>query len=267
MLDSRAVPSQTDTNAQRGESEPALRAVRISKAFGHVQALKDVSLECREGEILAIVGDNGAGKSTLIKTLAGVLRPDSGALTVDGRPVTFHAPTDAHAAGIATVFQDLALVEVLDVATNMFLGQTPRKGLLVDRKRMFNDAADMLASLRIRLPSVRVPVGLLSGGQRQAVAVARAVMQGRRVILMDEPTAALGVRETAQVIEIIRELRAQRKAIVVISHDLETVFGVADRIEVMRLGRRVGIRVQGATTREEIVGLITGSIPPDPDAP
>ena len=245
--------------------EPALRAVGLSKAFGHVQALKDVSLECREGEILAVVGDNGAGKSTLIKTLAGVLRADSGELLIDGQAAAFRAPTDAHAAGIATVFQDLALVEVLDVASNMFLGQTPTRGLVVDRKRMFNDAADMLASLRIRLPSVRVPVGLLSGGQRQAVAVARAVMQGRRVILMDEPTAALGVRETSHVIDIIRELRAQRKAIVIISHDLETVFGVADRIQVMRLGRRVGTRSHGSTTREEIVGLITGSIPPDPE--
>ena len=243
--------------------EPILRAVRVSKAFGHVQALNEVSLEISSGEVLAVVGDNGAGKSTLVKLLSGVLEPDSGTLMVDGERVSFRNPTEAHRAGIATVFQDLALVEVLDVATNLFLGRVPTRRLIVDRTEMYEAAAEMLASLRTRLPSVRVPVGLLSGGQRQAVAVARAVMQGRRVVLLDEPTAALGVRETAQVMETIRELRERNKAIVLISHDLETVFGLADRIQVLRLGKRVGVRDSSSTDREEIVGLITGSVAPD----
>jgi ABC-type sugar transport system ATPase subunit len=242
---------------------PTVRAVGLSKAFGHVQALQDVSLEAYPGEILAIVGDNGAGKSTLVKALSGVLRPDSGHFEVDGDRVEFHSPIDAQAAGMSTVFQDLALVEVLDVASNLFLGRAPRRGPFVDRKRMLNESADQLQALKIRLPSVRVPVGMLSGGQRQAVAVARAVMQGSRTVLMDEPTAALGVRETAQVVEIMRELRSRGRAVIVVSHDFELVFDVADRVQIMRLGRRVGVRRVSETTRQEIVGLVTGSLPPD----
>lgn len=240
-----------------------LQAHGLSKAFGHVQALTDVQTQAYGGEILAIVGDNGAGKSTLVKILSGVLRADSGHLEIDGRPSQFDNPLDAHAAGISTVFQDLALVEVLDVASNMFLGRTPRKGPFVDRRRMMAEAADQLQDLKIRLPSVRVPIGMLSGGQRQAVAVARAVQQGGRTVIMDEPTAALGVRETAQVVEIMRRLRAQGRAVVVISHDFELVFDVADRVQVMRLGRTVGVRRIAETTRQEVVGLITGSISPD----
>jgi ABC-type sugar transport system ATPase subunit len=243
---------------------PVIRAVDISKSFGHVQALKDVTLEAYAGEVLVLVGDNGAGKSTLVKILSGVMRPDSGQIFVGGEPVHLADPAEARRAGIATVFQDLAVVEVLDVATNMFLGRVPRRNFFVERKRMIVEAAELLVSLGIRLPSVRVPVGLLSGGQRQGVAVARAVLQGGRAILMDEPTAALGVRETAQVVEIISELRSQGKAVVVISHDLEIVFDLADRIQVMRLGRRAGVRRREETDRNEIVGLITGTVPSDP---
>jgi ABC-type sugar transport system ATPase subunit len=246
-----------------GTGAPSVRARGVSKAFGHVQALQDVALDAYPSEILAVVGDNGAGKSTLVKTLSGVLRPDTGSLEIDGQAVSFHSPLDAREQGVATVFQDLALVEVLDVATNMFLGRTPKRGPFVDRKRMLNEAADQLQALKIRLPSLRVPVGMLSGGQRQAVAVARAVMQGSGIVVMDEPTAALGVRETAQVIEIMRELRAQGRTVIVISHDFELVFDVADRVQVMRLGRRVGVRRTAETTRQDIVGLVTGSIAPD----
>lgn len=247
-----------------GVSIPAsVQAVNVSKAFGHVEALKDVSLEAHEGEVLAVVGDNGAGKSTLVKVLAGVIRPDSGELLVRGERHLFHSPRDAHSAGVATVFQDLALVEVLDVATNMFLGRTPRRGPFVDRHGMHRRAADLLVDLKIRLPSVRVPVGLLSGGQRQGVAIARAVLQGGELFVMDEPTAALGVRETAQVLEIVHELRSKRKAVIVVSHDLEVVFDLADRILVMRLGRRVGVRRTEQTSRSEVVGLITGTVSPD----
>jgi ABC-type sugar transport system ATPase subunit len=254
------------TAAAAAVRDPLARVERVSRAFGHVQALKDVSLEARRGEVLAVVGDNGAGKSTLVKVLAGVLRPDSGELFIDGARHDFHTPIDAQRAGIATVFQDLALVEVLDVATNMFLGRVPHRGPFVDRRRMVNAAADLLVSLKIRVPSVRVPVGLLSGGQRQGVAVARAVLQGGELFLMDEPTAALGVRESAQVLEIIAELREQGRGVVIITHDLEVVFEISDRIQVMRLGRRVGVRRTSDTDRSEIVGLITGTISPDREA-
>ncbi len=242
---------------------PSLRVVGVSKAFGHVQALKDASLEAWASEVVALVGDNGAGKSTLVKVIAGLYRPDTGHVEVGETPVRFNSPRDALDAGISTVFQDLALVEVLDVATNMFLGRLPVRGPFVDESRKYNEAADHLQALKIRMPSVRIPVGMLSGGQRQAVAVARAVIQGSQIIMMDEPTAALGVRETAQVLDVVRELRAQGRTLIIISHDLETVFRVADSIQVMRLGRRVGVRRTDQTTRQEIVGLITGSLAPD----
>ena len=242
---------------------PSLRVVGVSKAFGHVQALKDTSLDAWAGQVVALVGDNGAGKSTLIKVIAGLFQPDAGHLEVDQRLVRFNSPRDALDAGISTVFQDLALVEVMDVATNMFLGRLPVRGPFVDESRKYDAAADHLQALKIRLPSVRIPVGMLSGGQRQAVAVARAVTQGSQIIMLDEPTAALGVRETAQVLDVVRELRAQGRTLIMISHDLETVFRVSDSIQVMRLGRRVGVRPTDQTTREEIVGLITGSLAPD----
>jgi ABC-type sugar transport system ATPase subunit len=245
-------------------ASPALELRDGSKAFGHVVALDKVSLVGRRGEVMAIVGDNGAGKSTVIKVLAGVHQMDSGELLLDGVPVKVSTPAHARALGISTVFQDLALVECLDIAANMYLGAPlTKRRWFVDRAAMIEGAADMLRDLRVRVASVRVPVGVLSGGQRQGVALARAVHQEGDIILMDEPTAALGVRETAQVLEIIDELRVRGKAVVLVSHDLEFVFTVADRIQVMRLGRVRGVRRRGDTDRSEIVALITGALAGD----
>jgi ABC-type sugar transport system ATPase subunit len=253
---------------QRAAQSPVLELRDVSKAFGHVVALDRVHLEAYAGSVLVIVGDNGAGKTTMIKVLAGVHPVDSGEVLLDGRPVTVTSPAKAQELGIATVFQNLALVECLDVAANMYLGRPIRRGLIfADRRRMIESAADTLAALRVRVPSVRVPVGVLSGGQRQGVAIARAVQQDSRIVLMDEPTAALGYRETRQVIDIIRGLRQDGKAVILISHDLETVFEVADRIQVMRLGRVQGVRERASADRSEIIGLITGAIEPDAAAP
>lgn len=237
-----------------------MKAVSISKSFGAVAALRDVDMEAYRGEVLALVGDNGAGKSTLVKVLSGIYPPDSGELYLGDRKVIFRDPLDARKAGIATVFQDLALVEPLDVARNVFLGREPTAGPFVQRKRMHREAAERIAALKIRLPSVRTTVGLLSGGQRQGVAIARAVLQGGEIIIMDEPTAALGVRETHRVEGIIRELRDRGLVVIVVSHDLELVFRIADRIQVMRLGRRAGVVHRSETTRHEVVTLITGDV-------
>lgn len=238
--------------------QPLVELRDVSKAFGHVVALEHASLTAYPGQVIALVGDNGAGKSTLVKVLSGVHPMDSGELIFDGRPVSINNPRDARDMGIATVYQDLALVEALDVAANMYLGRPLRRAIFVDRRAMIEGAADLLGELRIRVPSVRVPVGTLSGGQRQGVAIARAILQRGRVIIMDEPTAALGVRETQHVEAIISELRRNQRAVIIVSHDLEFVFRVADVIQVMRLGRVQGTRRREATTREEIVGLITG---------
>lgn len=239
-------------------NNPLLELRNASKAFGYVVALQNASLSSYAGSVVALVGDNGAGKSTLVKVLAGVHQMDSGELLIDGQAATINNPSDAQQHGISTVFQDLALVEALDIAANVYLGRPIMRGLFVNRAAMLEGAADLLRDLRIRVPSVRVPVGSLSGGQRQGVAIARSVLQQGRVIVMDEPTAALGVRETRHVEEIISELRSRGRAVVLVSHDLELVFRMADRIEVLRLGAVQGVRETNATTREEIVGLITG---------
>lgn len=245
-----------------------LELERVSKTYGHVVALDRVDLCVFPGEILAVVGDNGAGKSTMLKVLAGVHQADSGELRIDGKPVSLSSPAKAQAYGIATVFQNLALVECIDVAANMYLGRPLTKGrFFVDRRRMIERAADTLRELRVRVPSVRVPAGVLSGGQRQGVAIARAVQQSRHVVLMDEPTAALGYRETQQVLATIRQLREQGTTLILISHDLELVFQVANRIQVMRLGRVAGVRAGDAANRDEIIGLITGAVAGDEIAP
>lgn len=238
--------------------EPVLAAARISKSFGSVQALVDVDVTVRSGEVLAIVGENGAGKSTLLKILAGVLSPDEGQLSVAGDAVTFRSPRDARASGIAAVYQDLALVEELDIATNLFLGDFPRRGLLIDRRRMDVGAAKLLERMNLGSRSPRTPVGALTGGHRQFVAFARALRLNSPVLVMDEPTAALGITERADMADLLRGLRDDGRAIVVVSHDLEFVMDVADKIQVLRLGRCVGVQDVRTTNRDELVGLIMG---------
>jgi ABC-type sugar transport system ATPase subunit len=218
-----------------------------------------VNLDIRPGEVLALLGDNGAGKSTLVKILSGLYPPDQGEIRVAGRRVAFASPAEARGAGVATVHQDLALVEVLDVATNMFIGQTPTRFGLVDRRRMVHETESFLRSLNVTVASVRTPIGMLSGGQRQIIAIARALRLGADTVLLDEPTAALGVRETAQAAELIETLRNQGKAVLIVTHDMELVFDVADRAAVLRLGRVAGVRSIADTNREEIVALITGA--------
>ena len=243
---------------------PALQLRGITKTFGHVIALAGVDLEARAGEVLAIVGDNGAGKSTLIKIISGVYRPDQGIMEVEGAAVAPGNPAEARRTGIATVFQDLALVEVLDVATNMFLGQFPRRGWFIDRAAMESESRAFLDGLGVTVSSVRSQVGMLSGGQRQIIAIARAMRAGGKVVLLDEPTAALGVRETGQAARLIRSLRDQGCAVICVSHDMSFVFDLADRIQVMRLGRVAGVRDVTATTKDEVIGLITGSVSDQP---
>lgn len=246
-------------------SSPTLQVVDGWKSFGHVVALRGVSLAAYQGEVLALVGDNGAGKSTLVKVLAGVHTLDSGELRVRGDLVDRADPQAARRRGISTVFQDLAIVETLDIAANMFLGQPTRRArLFANRREMIDEAAATLRNLRVRVPNVRVPAGELSGGQRQGVAIARAVRQNNPIILMDEPTAALGVRETGQVGEMIHQLRDRGKTVILVSHDLEFVFKVADRIQILRLGRIQAVRRLTKTTRSEVVGFITGTHAPDP---
>jgi ABC-type sugar transport system ATPase subunit len=246
--------------AEPGAPTPALELRRLAKAFGQVRALSSVSLTAFPGEIHAVVGDNGAGKSTMLKIVSGVLAADSGEIVARGRVVLQHGGV-ARTREIAVVYQDLAVVECLDVATNMALGGLPTRGrFLLDRRRMDREAKQVITDLGIRIGSVKTSVGLLSGGERQIVAIARAVRLDTPILLLDEPTAALGVRETRHVGEILDGLRSRGKAILCISHDLEFVFNHSDRITVMRLGRTVGTRLTVQTTREEIVGMITGAI-------
>jgi ABC-type sugar transport system ATPase subunit len=243
---------------------PLLEARGINKTFLHVQALENVDFRVYPGETVALVGDNGAGKSTLMKILCGAYHADAGEVFIDNQPVNIRSPHEAMALGIAVVYQDLALVNQRDVANNVFLGREPRRGLTVDKPRMVRESRDVLQRLKINIPSVYTQVGLLSGGQRQAVAIARAVHQGGRLIFMDEPTAALGVQEQAKVLKLIEDLKAEGTAIVVVSHNLQHVFHVADRIVVMRGGRNAGERIKADTTTEEIVSMIVGVRTLDP---
>ena len=236
-----------------------LSARGLSKSFGHVRALQEVDLDIRQAEVVAIVGDNGAGKSTLTKILSGVYQPDRGEIQVDGQVVRIANPHHARDLGIATVFQNLALVDSRDVAANLFLGREPtRWKIFVDRNRMQADAQRVVADLRVHMPNLNVEVGQLSGGQRQSLAIGRATAQQGRIILMDEPTAALGVRESRKVLDLIRHLRSGGTGVAVISHNLQHVFSVADRIVVLRRGRVAGVRDKSSTTPDEIVKLIVG---------
>ncbi len=233
----------------------------ITKSFGPVQALDGVDLEVRAGEVLALVGDNGAGKSTLVKSISGIYSIDSGQFSFEGRPVTIKGPNSATELGIATVYQDLALCDNLDVVANLFLGQeeTVAGGARVlDETRMEQRSHELLEQLSVTIPSVRSEVGTLSGGQRQQVAVARSLLGEPKVVMLDEPTAALGVPQTKQVLGLIKRLRERNLGVIVISHNLANVFEVADRIFVLRLGREAGTFEAGKSSEEQIVGAITG---------
>jgi D-xylose transport system ATP-binding protein len=236
----------------------------VSKRFGPVQALDRVDFAVHAGEVVGLVGDNGAGKSTMIKTVAGIHSADEGTIKFEGRPVSISKPQDATALGIATVYQDLALCDNLDVVANLFLGKeeiAPGPGVVsrqLDEVKMEHETADLLSNLAVTIPSLRSEVGTLSGGQRQQVAVARSLLGDPKVVLLDEPTAALGVPQTAQVLNLIRRLRERELGVVVISHNLVDVFEVADRIFVLRLGRSAGDFEASATTEENVVGAITG---------
>lgn len=254
----------TETTAQSAAPAPLLRLRGISKSYGAVRALQDIDFQVASGEVVGLVGDNGAGKSTLIRVMSGVGPPDKGEIWFDGRQVALNKPHDAVSLGIATVYQDLALCDNLNVAENLFLGrEAVRKGplgffRLVDRVEMGKRSRDLLQTLRVTIPDVRTVVGSLSGGQRQAVATVRSVLGNPRIILLDEPTAALGVAQTKQVLSLIDRLRKEGHGVVVISHSLSDVFAVADRISVLRLGRNAGEYVTATTTREEVVAAITG---------
>ena len=232
----------------------------LSKTFGHVRALQDVDVDIFQGEILAIVGDNGAGKSTLTKILSGVHQPDRGEITINGRQERISDPHRAHELGISTVFQNLALIDCRDVASNLFLGREPTRWfLLVDRRKMRQDAEKIMSELHVHLPSLEAEVGQLSGGQRQSIAIGRALSRSSTIILMDEPTAALGIKESRQVLDLILHLRSEGNGIVIISHNLRHVFSVADRIMVLRRGRLAGVRQKSETTPDDIVKLIVGA--------
>jgi ABC-type sugar transport system ATPase subunit len=247
------------------EVRPIIEARALLKHFAGVVALRSGDFSLRAGEVHALVGDNGAGKSTLIKILAGALQPDAGEILVDGQAVTLSSPKVSREHGIETVFQDLALVNHLDAAANLFLGREMFRPAplswfgVLDKKGMRAKAAAEVRRLKVRIRSVDDLVMGMSGGQRQALAVARAVAFGSRIIIMDEPTAALGVRETAAVLELIKELRHQALAVIVISHSLPEVFEVADRITVLRLGRTVGTLETSSVDLTQVVGMMTGA--------
>jgi D-xylose transport system ATP-binding protein len=242
------------------DSVPLLDLSGVSKRFGAVQALTDVDFQAYAGRVTALVGDNGAGKSTLVKIISGIISMDSGEYRFEGRPVHVNSPQAATALGIATVYQDLALSDNLDVVANLFLGRERLSGSkLLDETSMEQQASGVLKRLSVRIPSVRTQVASLSGGQRQSVAIARSMLGEPKLAVLDEPTAALGVAQTAQVLELIRTLRDQGLGVVVISHNLVDVFEVADDITILRLGRQVGVLDAKRTNSEEVVAAITGA--------
>ncbi|MDX8482561.1 ATP-binding cassette domain-containing protein [Mesorhizobium sp. VK24D] len=244
-------------------SQPVLELRNISKHFGGVHALEGVSLAVRPGEVVALVGDNGAGKSTLIKTIAGINIPDTGEIRINGEPVRIAAPHDSMRHGIQTVYQDLALCDNLDTVQNLFLGRELQSGFLAGsrlrRADMENQARRVLSELGVStLRDLTVPVGSLSGGQRQSVAICRSVLWEPKVVLLDEPTAALGVAQRKEVMALIMRLRATNHGVVVISHDLADVQEMADRVAVLRLGRKVAEFSRGTFSRDDLVSAITG---------
>jgi D-xylose transport system ATP-binding protein len=243
---------------------PVLSLKGVSKSFGPVQALSDVDFEVHPSEVVALVGDNGAGKSTLVKTIAGIHPPDAGTISFEGDEVSIAGPHDAVELGIATVYQDLALCDNLDVVENLFLGREETEegptGLIrqLDEDRMEKQTGELLQNLAVTITDVRAEVGTMSGGQRQQVAIARSLLGEPKLVMLDEPTAALGVRQTAQVLELIKRLRERGYGVVVISHNLADVFEVADRIFVLRLGQKAGEFGRDAS-QDQVVAAITGA--------
>jgi ABC-type sugar transport system ATPase subunit len=256
-----ANPDQASGPSGPAPDGPLLSISHLVKRFGAVEALSGVDLEVPAGEVTALIGDNGAGKSTLIKTISGIWQPDAGQIRWDGHPVRIRGPKGATALGIATVYQDLALCDNLDIVQNMFLGREPRRYGLLDETTMEREARETLSDLSVTtVRSIRQAVGSLSGGQRQAVAVARAVMQNARLVILDEPTAALGVAQTAVVLDLIRSLKSRGIAVLLISHNLNDVFEVADRIAVLYLGRMAAEGpVSEFDSQSAVLAITTGS--------
>jgi len=246
---------------------PVLEARGLIKRFGHVTALDGTDFELYPAEVLAVVGDNGAGKSTLIKAMSGALAPDEGEILLDGAPVSFHGPLDARRHGIETVYQDLAVAASLNIADNLFLGRELRRPnflgslfRMLDTRKMQAEARNHMRDLKIGITSTRQPVETLSGGQRQGVAVARSAAFARRVVIMDEPTAALGVKESGMVLDLIRRIRERGLAVILISHNMPHVYEVADRVHIQRLGRRVAVVDPHTHTMSDAVAIMTGAM-------
>ena len=262
------IPAVTDQQPTRPPSTtPVMEARGLVKRYGQVTALDHADFELLPGEILAVIGDNGAGKSTLIKALSGALIPDEGEILLDGTPVRFHGPLDARRHGIETVYQDLAVAPALDIADNLFLGRELRRpGILgsllrmLDTRRMQAEARSHMQDLKIGINSMRQAVETLSGGQRQGVAVARSAAFARRVVIMDEPTAALGVAESGKVLDLIGRIRDRGLPVVLISHNMPQVFEVADRVHIQRLGRRVAVINPRDFRMSDAVAIMTGAM-------
>jgi fructose transport system ATP-binding protein len=247
--------------------QPILSARGIHKRYGNVTAIDGADFDLYPGEILAVIGDNGAGKSSLIKVLSGATIPDEGTVSLDGEEVHFKSPLEARRAGIETVYQDLAVAPALDIATNLFLGREKRRAgplgsvfRMIDHKGMREEADKQMKNLQIGIRSMSQPVETLSGGQRQGVAVARAAAWARKLVIMDEPTAALGVRESGQVLELIKRVRDNGLPVILISHNMPHVFEIADRIHIHRLGKRVAIVDPKETSMHDVVGIMTGAV-------
>lgn len=257
-------PAHRQTRRSDGTDAPILQVEKLTKRFGGVLAIDEVSLSVFPGEVVGLLGDNGAGKSTLIKLIAGVYRPDDGSITFNGALLHHASPLEVREHGIETIYQDLALCENLDAPTNIFLGREPTRRLfgvvsVVDRARMQQEARTLLARLDIHLPDLGMPVQQFSGGQRQAVAIARALSWNARLLIMDEPTAALGVPEQRKVLDLVCQLRREGIAVILISHTLQDVFATASRVIVLRRGKHVGERAVAETDRHELVAMMVGA--------
>jgi fructose transport system ATP-binding protein len=264
----------TDTDSKPAGEEPILSAKGLVKRYGNVTAIDGADFELYPGEILAVIGDNGAGKSSMIKALSGATIPDEGEIRLDGQVVNFKSPLEARQAGIETVYQDLAVAPALDIATNLFLGREKRRAgpagsvfRMLDHKGMREEAVRQMENLQIGIRSMNQAVETLSGGQRQGVAVARAAAWARKLVIMDEPTAALGVKESGQVLELIKRVRDNGLPVILISHNMPHVFEISDRIHIHRLGKRVAVVTPQTHSMHDVVGIMTGAVLHDLDYP